>query len=132
MSELYHYTCQHGREGIGDRGTLILPSEVKKSHLRNRLYGPYAELDGLIWMTDLDSPVRSGLGLTRVITSCDRTEHRYRVVDQRSVVRYVAMRRSLNPLLARLLESAPGAMPMHWWVSAEPVPVEYMPAGGEL
>lgn len=130
MTNLYHFTCQHGRDGIGDSGQLLIPREVRNQHSnRTELHGMYAELDGLIWMTDLDRPHREGLGLHNEFTACDRAEHRYVVVDG-GAVRYVTVRRTLNRTLADLLESAPGAMPMHWWVATSPVAVEYAPIQG--
>lgn len=131
MTELYHYTCHHGRESLGARGRLLLPGDVSGGHIQRRnVYGVYAELDDLIWVTDLERPMGAALGLTSVLAECDRTAHRYRVTDTSGLRRYVAVRRGLNQVLARLLETAPGAMPMHWWVASCPVPVEYAPIGG--
>lgn len=128
MKDLYHYTCQHGRDTLGDTAVLLPPREIHNAHGGpQRLHGVYAELDGLVWMTDLDCPVREGLGLTSNFVTCDRSEFRYRVVDPAPVTRWVAVRRGLNRTLVQLLEGAPGAMPMHWWVSRVPVPVVFDP-----
>ncbi|MGH9252915.1 MAG: hypothetical protein ACRD0W_25905 [Acidimicrobiales bacterium] len=102
---LYHYTCDHGAARIGDSGIL-------QPHL------------GLVWLTDLDVPMREALGLTSHILNCDRIVHRYRVTDTASCQRwltYLGRRWQLD------LELADGARPAHWWVSEQPVPVVYDP-----
>jgi len=107
---LYHYTCDHGRRGIGGRGVL-------RPHLQPWLEGPY------VWLTDLEVPMREALGLTSHALRCDRTVHRYRVTDETHARRWMLVRQTLLQPAVHALETAPGAMPMHWWVSAEPVPV---------
>jgi hypothetical protein len=122
MGELWHYTCEHSRAKLGDVGELV----------------PLARLAGLddlpptsvfVWLTDLSVPIPAALGLTRLSLRCDRTEHRYRVTDVAGVLPWVAVRRDTPPRWRYALESAPGAMPAHWYVSEGPVPVEYAPEG---
>ena len=49
-------------------------------------------------------------------------QDRVEVTDDTEVERWVNVRRFHR--WASELESAPGAMPMHWWVATEPVPVK--------
>lgn len=104
---LYHYTCEHAALDIGERGTL-------RPHL------------GLIWLTDLDVPMRDALGLTSNTLACDRTAFRYRVLDDTPCMWWIGWSRlrqeSWRPWVAEL-EAAPGVRPVHWWVSTAPVPV---------
>lgn len=111
MTTLYHYTCGDGHAAIGDRGYLN-PGE-----------------DGFIWLTDLDAPVVEALGLTRHYIKCDRTQHRYRVVDTFECQPWMVVRGHF-PLLAKALEGTRGAMPRHWWVAVGPLEAVYDPVGG--
>lgn len=109
---LYHYTCRHSAEGI-ERDGFLSPH-------------PQPVLAGLclVWLTDLDHPDRAALGLTSYSLECDRTE--FRVTAGTSVaVPWPAYRRACGlGRAARALETAPGALPMHWWVVAGRAPVE--------
>jgi hypothetical protein len=111
---LYHYTCRHSHGEITDS---------------LRPFGAYVP-GGLVWLTDLDVPMRDALGLTSVTLSCDRTAYRYRVTDEASCVRWVDYRSKVDRVIVRGLEEAHGAMPMHWWVSEQRVPVAFDPIGG--
>lgn len=108
MTILYHYTCDHGAKGLG-----------LQDHLLPNMH-PLLGMP-LVWLTDLDAPFIEPLGLTSHMLSCDRTEYRYRVTDARTCipwVRYEHRDRSIE---------IDGTMPMHWWVSEQPVPVIYDP-----
>lgn len=113
MTTLYHYTCDHAVAGI-IRDEHVRPLSDMASHAVPP-WGYFA------WFTDLAEPNREGLGLTSAILTCDRTVHRFEVTDATEVERWVNVRR-FHPWAA-ILESAPGAMPAHWWLSTEPVPV---------
>lgn len=119
MTALWHYTCDHGHEDIGARlvpGTWLQPGRRMPWTSR------------VVWLTDMAVPDRDALGLTMHIAACDRTVHRYRVTDDSAVVRYVEWaREALYRLQREQVENVPGALPMHWWVSDEPVSVEYDP-----
>jgi hypothetical protein len=107
--KLYHYTCDHGAERIGPRGTLK-PQPLVGS----------GTAGVAVWMTDLDVPFRDALGLTSHILDCDRTAHQYVVHEPRAVMHWTEARKILPRQYVRALESAPGAMPMHWYVSGVP------------
>lgn len=103
-STLYHYTClDHGGAKIGNPGVLK-PGQ-----------------DGVVWLTDLDVPIISALGMTPVMAKCDRSELRYRVDDTSEVFPWMVFRRTVSFELRTLLEGFPGAMPRHWFVSLDPV-----------
>lgn len=108
---LYHYTCDDAAPKI-DADLLLRPNE-------------HPVLPGvpLVWLTDLDTPVRGALGLTMgALITCDRTRHRFTVADPANCIPWVALARLL-PRPVRDAFEKPPAMPMHWWVSASPVPV---------
>ena len=109
----WHYTCKDSAAKIGPAGKI----KPGGSH--------YA------WFTDMAHPNRDALGLTMNYIDCDRTTHRYRVVEDALLVRWLEVRRSEDWDWVRLLEHSPGARPMHWWVSEDPVGVIYDPVGGE-
>ena len=122
---LFHFTCQHGRDGIGEAG-LCKPLALWNPAAASRL-GDRWELGVLAWFTDLDTPVAAALGLTRVTISCDRTVFRYRVTDPGNVERWVGSQWRRRSVWLRDLEREAGSMPMHWYVAAEPVPVVFDP-----
>jgi hypothetical protein len=127
---LYHYTCQHGRLGIGDRGE-VKPLRMHSPRAAKQLtQHPYAAMLALvIWFTDLDEPARGLLGLTSHSLRCDRTQYRYRVTDPSDVERWLGspIRRAFTQRARNSLELLGAAMPAHWWVSVEPVPVVFDP-----
>lgn len=96
---LWHYTCEHGRLGIGTRG-----------YLR-----PGA--DGFVWLTDLDAPYRDALGLSSVLIACDRTRHRYRIADGADVIPFTDARHTLDPVRWHALVNIPGGMVRHWYIT---------------
>lgn len=109
---LYHYTCVHSLPGI-ERDRLILP------HRHPLFRVP------LVWLTDLYPPDRHALGLTSTLIKCDRTVVRVIAAAGASAIAQPWGRWAHDhhvPRLTReLLED--GALPAHWWVSTEPVPV---------
>ncbi len=111
---LYHFTCSDAAPLIEDCGHLL----------------PYTQhqLDGrrLIWLTDLEAPTRTSLGLTSWTLACDRMEYRVTVdVDAHRWVTYVRDRfgSARSRRHAMRLSQSPGALPMHWLVAEAPVPV---------
>lgn len=134
MSTLYHYTCQHGRIAIGAKGTLLTPKAQHSKRQIAQLFRDYRrELKNLIWLTDLDVPHAEALGLTSYSLPCDRTQHRYRVADDaQRIGHWMQWRGGFNPRLVHELESASGAMPMHWWITSSPVPVVYDPINARV
>lgn len=111
MTTFYHYTCLHGWAGIRASGGILKPGT-----------------DGVVWLTDLSYPFRLQLGLTSTMLSCDRTAYRYRVTGEPATIqRWVDVRRTWDRDWVAALESAPGAMPMHWYVSGSPIEAVYSP-----
>lgn len=115
MRALYHFTCDHGRRGIN--GTVI-PATFQDQRFIGTP-GEYA------WFTDLAIPIRDALGLTSTTLSCDRTKHRYRVLESSAIHPWTEARRTYS--WGADLERAPGARPMHWFVATEAVSVVYDP-----
>ena len=107
---LFHYTCDHGAEGIRRSGVL-------RPNPQALLPRP------LVWLTDLAEPHRDALGLTSLILSCDRTAHRFRV-DTTAAMWWPHYARTVPPWAREALDGEPGAMPAHWWVVDVPVPID--------
>lgn len=125
LPTLWHYTCDHGRQGLGPAGTLLALAQLEPER---SLQAPY-DLARLVWLTDLDTCWPEALGLTSRSISCDRTLYRYRATDQAGVTWWPRMRRQVDPYVRQALESAPGARPMHWYTAlGGTVPVVYDPA----
>jgi hypothetical protein len=89
---LYHYTCDHGRAELGDSGKLIPPTALIPPSAISRHPKWQQTLFDLIWLTDLDVPLREALGLTSNTVTCDRTQFRYRV-EGYSAMRWTVVRR---------------------------------------
>lgn len=117
---LWHYTCAHTWEALGDSGTLTPPwwqlHSVPQAMPREAI-----ALLGLVWATDMDPPERHALGLTSATLRCDRMSHRY-AVDAEYFIRWGAMRHRLPRRLVDELELTAGAQPGRWWVTDTPVP----------
>jgi hypothetical protein len=108
---LWHYTCEHGNRAI--EHTAERAGSVGRGLIR-------PGLDGWVWATDLDVPVRDALGLTSHSLGCDRTEFRWRLDDlsvEAYFVPWVSARRSVDPVRLDAIEGAPGVMLRHWFVS---------------
>ena len=115
----WHYTCDHGRAALGDAG-IVHPAK----YLTDR---PMPWPGRFAWFTDMDTPQPAALGLTRILVSCDRTAHRYRVTDDTHLTPWSDFARNLPRAVRDELELEPGARPRHWWVALLGVPVEYAP-----
>lgn len=98
---LYHYTCDHGHQGIRPTGIVLT--------------GAY----GYAWFTDLPFPRKAALGLTSHVIACDRTAHRYRAIKPELLTPWAEIN---DPTLKAVLEG-PGTQPEHWFVSRELVRV---------
>jgi hypothetical protein len=121
---LWHYTCSHGHHGLGyETATLLPAASLALAHQREQL----PESGHLVWLTDLDRPLREPLGLTSYLLRCDRTAYRYRVTDPTSCEPWHVVARKMPKHVRMELEQALGAMPAHWWVSFLPVPVVFNP-----
>lgn len=101
---LYHYTCDHGRKGIGLSG-FIEPVDG--------LVGP------LVWLTDMVQPDRHALGLTSHMLACDRLAYRYELPHGLEVEHWpTSLVRARAPELAvMMLESVAGVDPRRWFVT---------------
>jgi hypothetical protein len=106
---LYHFTCDHGRQGIGKRGRL-------QPHI-NPLLGCK-----VVWLTTQALPSREQTGLTSRYLTCDRMQFRY-VVSGIGVA-------ACEPWLTSSVRKAAGAVvedlesfgdPENWWIARRPV-----------
>lgn len=106
-ARLYHYTCGHGARGIR------LAGQIKPTTI-------YGTARKAVWLTDLDAPYREALGLTSHSLNCDRTAYRFIIDAPLGAIHWIDARRHLPRATVEALESAPGAMPMHWWLAPQP------------
>lgn len=138
--QLWHFTCGHSKPGIDQHGE-VWPGKVVRERLRHPdqpVLPRNRELPwncDYAWFTDLPS-LAGDLAKWAVVmhpddqtlTACDRTVHRYRVLDPDPCVWWpVGVRLHRLQLVRHQLELAPRAMPRHWWISTVPVPVVYDP-----
>jgi hypothetical protein len=124
---LWHFTCDHGHLGIGDKG-LLLPGRMLANPDTRWPFSAWPS--ALVWATDLAKPNRDALGLTSHMLRCDRTAHRYRI-DPTLLLPWIDVRhdvmRKLGMATVEELEATPGSRPMHWWVGFSPVMADYDP-----
>ena len=101
---LWHFTCEHGYAGIGQRGELR-----PNAHPWMPVLGP------VIWLTSNPAPARDDVGLTRgTVIRCDRMAYRYKVIES-DAVPWATARLLIEPSLRADLESF--ADPSTWWVA---------------
>ena len=117
--KFYHFTCDHGAEGIRRDGELRpqSPWPVFAMGVATRL----EHARPVVWLTDDPAPDRAAVGLTSVTLNCDRMAHRFEV-DAR-VWRWAdwAAVRGANPEYLMVLGW--GREPWRWFVSEKPLPV---------
>lgn len=103
MATLYHYTCAHGAKGITRRG-MIRPA-------------PHPLLPGyrIVWLTDMATPDRNGLGLTSEYLACDRLAFRY-VVEAEDAESWNAFTARVAVPLAVRLYLEEGRLVDRWFV----------------
>lgn len=120
MNDLFHYTCSHSMPGIRhDRALRPNPHPCLRGHA------------GLVWLTDLETPVRTGLGLTSTLITCDRTEYRVEVGPVPEAIWWPQFARTLPQNVRNMFEAAPGALPMHWWVAETHIAINTILPTGE-
>lgn len=123
-TRLYHYSCDHGVEGILATGELR-PNPHAGWQPRLAARGFHVVVLPVVWLTDIDvtGPADAdliGLG-SNTVTTCDRVAYRFRVPATAAVQwwptwadRAVADGR-LEAGYRQLLEL--GRAPERWWVS---------------
>lgn len=126
MTALWHYTCDHGHQALLN-GPTLLPGAQVPGYPQERLDSPMGVLALLSWMTDLEQPDADALGLTMRTIGCDRTRHRWRVLQPDRALRWGRVRSQIEPWVLDGLELKGGAQPVHWWVSQRPIAVEHAP-----
>lgn len=107
---LFHYTCRHAMNKIGDQGLLIPVPH------------PFIGA-ALTWFTDSDSPDPQITGLTSTTLSCDRTTWRYIPIDTTEIVPWIGSRwHSSTPPRAQAVLHRWGD-PSRWFVTDQPTSV---------
>lgn len=87
---------------------------------------PSAQLVGkppIVWLTDLEEPDVDGLGLSKDLIRCDRTEVRFEV-DPANAMRWADYQKLRRPNREWVVMLQYGdRCPAHWFVSERPLPV---------
>lgn len=110
MPDLWHFTCAHTAAHLGPRGIL------------RPVWQPLLGLD-LTWATDLAEADAEALGLTAVLTTCDRTAARYRILDPDAWQPFASWWPGrLDPRVVSML-TYPPKRPARWWVIEAPAAV---------
>lgn len=125
MPELWHWTCVHSAEEIGQAGWL-LPISLRAPELVADFHPLAVWMADLVWLTDDPGATRGDLGLTSETLGCDRMAHRYRVTEAGAAARWLEVLRAGTlavPRIARTQLHAWPAQPGSWWISREPVAV---------
>lgn len=107
---LWHFTCDHGHNGIGARG-----------ELRPYQHPMIPHLPPMVWLTSAARPARTDVGLTSTMLSCDRLAHRYEVTDITTAEPWSVVRQRVPAQIVATLEQH--GRPGTWFVSFAPVPV---------
>lgn len=94
---LYHWTCDHGAQGI-NRDGVVRPNPH-----------PLLSMEPLVWLTDLDAASPWNLGLTSEILSCNRMAHRFEVEHTATVMPWSAYCR-----IRRVPRSVRDALEIGW------------------
>jgi hypothetical protein len=107
---LYHFTCDHGRDGIVRDG-VVKPNRH-----------PYLGL-AVAWFTDLADPTADEVGLTSATLRCDRLAYRFEIVDLAKAHPWLgSVEQSVTPIQYQA-DLHRFSTPRHWWVSRQPVSV---------
>lgn len=105
---LWHWTCDHGAEGIRRDG-LVWPN--RQSFL------------SIAWFTThgkRNERTRLACGLTSHTLGCDRMDNRFRAAEGAFLIRWL----DADPAQKwRDLLHTPGTDPASWWISFSEVPV---------
>ena len=109
---LFHFTCEHGHQALGNRGFLVPQIEHPYLHIK------------VSWLTTEETPDRTRTGLGMTFTRCDRMQYRY-VVSGLAVE--LCRPWPTSPERAGAQATAVWMLeeygdPEHWWITDEPVP----------
>lgn len=117
-TRLFHYCCGHSAADIRRDMTLRPARAVLDARGYHRVKTPPAGT--VLWLTDMRPPVRDALGLTMFDIACDRLTHAFEVKPDWQQIEWWMTYRKRHPEMLEL-ETVPGVLPMHWWVSEVPV-----------
>jgi len=108
ITTLYHFTCDHGHEGI-TKTRILLPNA----------HPMMLNLGAILWLTDLsEPPSKESVGLTNSWTTCDRLAYRY-IVHCKAAVHWSEVRARAPKDVVATLEAF--GQPEHWWIIRRPV-----------
>jgi hypothetical protein len=118
---LWHYTCADAVPLIEQVGVLVPNPAARRSGLP----------EPVVWATDLEpgdvTDLDLALGVRGEHVTCDRTAHRFEVLDPdvfepwTSYARRQVRAGLLDRTVRELLDCTPGGFPRHWWITTETV-----------
>lgn len=123
---LYHFTCDHGAQGIRERG-MVLPVAmvVQDASALDQVPATMRWATNYSWWTNISEPEYNWLGLQSVHLFCDRMANCFRAKVAPGYAQWwPVVLRELRLDYARMLSLTPGARPATWWVCRGPVHVE--------
>lgn len=116
---LYHYTCAHAAPKIAKAGVLFpFPHRM------------LPQVPAMVWLTDLDQPVRAALGLPPIQRGCNRVQFRVTVDVEpgpNGPFRWPWWARRGNVFqkqYSAVEVNCPGSLVAHWWLALGQVPIE--------
>lgn len=131
---LYHRTCNHGQKGmhLGEHRLMPIADRLgdttSKQFFEHKLDEQRWQLH-VVWATDDDALDAERLGLSRF--TCDRMEHRFRILDEKAFQPLTGFLRQAPRPAREWAEqmAAQGGQLGSWLVATSAVLVEYSPAG---
>jgi hypothetical protein len=123
---LWHFTCEHGREAIGE-ASMVLPIAMFDPKAARLLPWWFEPMAGISWWTDQADGQGSVVTSKPTEAGCERWQYRYRALDVERAIPYGRWARALEPRVRFVLETTPGAMPGTWWVAENAMPARLDP-----
>lgn len=106
---LFHFTCDHGHDALGNRGELRPIVEHPFLHIK------------VVWLTSDPWPDRESTGLGMTITRCDRMQYRYMVTDLSNCRRWLDSPERTGAPVDAVADLESYGDPEQWWIASEPV-----------
>jgi len=105
---LYHFTCDHGFNALGEEGMLCAP-----------VTHPFLGCS-VVWLTTQAQPDRESTGLGMTYTSCDRMKYCYEVSEPEKCRPWLGSLERFKSPLGAVEDLERYGDPEHWWITAEP------------
>ena len=108
-ARLFHFTCDHGRAGIGVRGEIVPLIEHPILHCK------------VSWFTTLGRPDRESTGLSMHYTACDRMAYRYIITETENCRPWIGSPERDAAKHQDIIDLELYGDPEHWYIADVPV-----------